>query len=559
MLMPKDALTIYRAAAELDMLVGGRIDKVSMPDRDTLILLIHTKSNGNHRLLLSCNPSLPRAHITVAAYDNPPAATGTLMYFRKRLVGAAITEIKRDKCERVVEIVLSALDELLNRVSYRLIVELTGKCANIVFVEENGIIGNALRKITSEAVGKRAVLIGMLYLPPNPTGRISVFENEFATAVINCGTSIGDAINRTVAGLGKPTVDEILYRLKIPADSATHPDLCREFVDFAQSLYEAPLSPAVGYDAQNKPQDYFITPYATFGGSIKQYPTLNDAMDAYYSGLAAAAALTAYSKPIRSAVKGAIEKNKKRLTEAQSKITDSATCEADRKIGELIISNIYRIKRGEREIDVQDYDSGEIVKIKLDPLKNAQQNAAAYFKTYNKKKRAKVFAEEAIGNANTALDILKSIEAELEFCTEKRELDEVREELVSHGFMRAQPQKGKKQKPPSPSQPLAFYIDGATVLVGKNHAQNDRITRSAARTDTWLHVKDVHGAHAVLKTSNPTQEQIVFAAKKAAYYSQARSAQKVAVDYTLIKHVYPHGGGKVDYKEYKTVIVAPEM
>ena len=60
MRMPKDALTIYRAAQELDALVGGKIDKVNMPDRDTMILLVHTRS-GNKRLLLSCNPSLPRA------------------------------------------------------------------------------------------------------------------------------------------------------------------------------------------------------------------------------------------------------------------------------------------------------------------------------------------------------------------------------------------------------------------------------------------------------------------------------------------------------------------
>ena len=98
--MPKDALTIYRSACELDMLVGGRIDKVTMPNADTLILLFHTNA-GNFRLLLSCNPSLPRAHITTMQYKSPETASGTLMYFRKRLTGAVLTGITKDKCERI--------------------------------------------------------------------------------------------------------------------------------------------------------------------------------------------------------------------------------------------------------------------------------------------------------------------------------------------------------------------------------------------------------------------------------------------------------------------------
>ncbi|MDE7108297.1 MAG: fibronectin/fibrinogen-binding protein, partial [Clostridiales bacterium] len=77
--------------------------------------------------------------------------------------------------------------------------------------------------------------------------------------------------------------------------------------------------------------------------------------------------------------------------------------------------------------------------------------------------------------------------------------------------------------------------------------------------DTWLHVKSAHGSHAVLKTPSPTDSQLTRAAEICAYYSSVRQSQNVAVDYTLIKYVYPHGGGKVDYKEYKTVYVNPKQ
>lgn len=557
--MPKDALTIYRAAEELDMLVGGRIDKVGMPNSDTLVLLFHTQKNGNHRLLLSCNPSLPRAHITTLNYKNPEAATGTLMYFRKRLTGAVLTGIVRDKTERMISFEFSALDELRERVCYSLKAELTGKCANIVFVEQNGVIGNALRKISAEVEGKRAVLNGMTYAPPNPTGRVGVFDaNELiARTTEMTGVCARVAVNKCVAGLAVNTVDELFYKLEISDDVPPAPDVIKRFIAAAQELYTCPLTPTVTF-RDGKPVDYFIVPYATAGGDAKTYSTMNEAMDAYYSALFGTAELTAYGKPLRAAVKTAVAKNKKRLADASEKLYESEHADEERIIGDLITANIYRIKRGDAFVTVDNFyapEGGQIT-VELDVTKNAQQNAAAHYKAYNKKKKAAVYARDAAEKAEDALYTLERISAELDLCTDKRELDEIKTELVSLGLIK--PDNRRKKEKPIPSEPYKFDIDGAVLLVGKNHAQNDRITKSAARTDTWLHVKDAHGSHAVLKTPSPTDAQIRKAAQKAAYYSQSRAGENVAVDYTLIKYVFTHGGGRVDYKEYKTVYVTPE-
>lgn len=556
--MPKDALTIYRAACELDILIGGIVDKVTMPDRDTLILLIHT-SGGNHRLLMSCNPSLPRVHITTRRYTNPDTASGTLMYFRKRLTGATLESVEKDKCERMITFVFSAFDELRERVGYRLVAELTGKCANIIFVEKDGIIGNCLRRVTAEIEGKRAVFIGLKYTLPNATGRIGVFD---ATALISraaeCdGMSARAAVNKCVAGLAQSTVDELFCRLGISNEPPTN-DVLDRFINAAQDLYSAPVSPTVTFDDDSKPLDFTVVPYTTLGGRAVGFETVNAAMDEYYSALFSAADLNAYRKPLKNAVKTAINKNKKRLADACVKIDESATAERDRQLGELITANIYKIKRGDAQVTVDNYfdESVPQITIKLDITKNAQQNAAAYYKSYNKKKKAAVYATAAADAANSALDKLDGIELELELCTDKRELDEVRAELVSLGLIR--PESKKRKVKQEISSPYTFDILGVDLIVGKNHAQNDRITRSAAKTDTWLHVKDAHGCHAVLKTPHPTDAQLERAAEIAAYYSQARTSENVAVDYTLVKHVFPHGGGKADYKEYKTLYVTPK-
>ncbi|MCX4313112.1 MAG: NFACT family protein [Clostridia bacterium] len=555
--MPKDALTIYRAACELDMLVGGRIDKVTMPNADTVILLIHTAA-GNHRLLLSCNPSLPRAHITTMQYKNPETASGTLMYFRKRLTGAVLTAVVKDRCERIISFELSALDELRERVKYSLKVELTGKCANIVFVGGDGTIGNCLRRITAEVDGKRAVFPGLAYTLPNPTGRVGIFDRESLKSRVAAmsGVSFRAALNKCVAGLAVTTVDELVSRMNVGDETPPSDALTDAFIALAEKLYTAPASPVVSFDG-NKPLDYFVEPYSTCGGAVKRYPSLNAAMDDYYSSLFAASDLTMRLKPLRAAVKTATAKNRKRREDALVKLAESEAADTDRQLGELITANIYKIKRGDSSVTVQNwFTDGSDVTIPLDVTKNAQQNAAAHFKSYSKKKKAAVYARDALQKATDALFTLESISAELDLITDAAEVDEVREELVSLGLIK--PDKKRKITKPIPSTHYTFDIYGATLFVGKNHAQNDRITRGAAKTDTWLHVKDAHGSHAVLKTANPTDEQITRAAELAAYYSQSRGSENVAVDYTLIKYVFPHGGGHVEYKNHKTVFVDPK-
>ena len=557
--MPKDALTIYRAACELDFLVGGRVDKVTMPNTDTVILLVHTSGNGNHRLLISCNPSLPRVHITTLSYKNPEVATGTLMYFRKRLVGATITDIKKDKVERMIIFCFSALDELRERVKYELVAELTGKCANVVFVEENGIIGNSLRRISAEAEGKRAVLPGLAYALPNPTGRVGVFDREGLKAAVSAfnGLSARAAVNKCVAGFSVATVDELFFRLGIGDEIEPTDDVIDRFTDAAQELYSCKTSPCVTYDENEKPIDFYLSPYSTCGGTVKKFDTLNEAMDDYYSALFSVSDFTAYAKPLRAAVKSAVNKNKKRLADGLFKLAESERCETDRLYGELITANIYRIKRGDKTLTAENYyaDNATVV-IPLDPLKNAQQNAAAYYKSYNKKKKAAVYAKAAIDAANDALFRLERISTELDLVSTRTELDEIRTELVSLGLIR--PEKKKLKVKPVQSEPYTFDIFGAKLTVGKNSAQNDRITRGAAKTDTWLHVKDAHGCHAVLSAVHPSDEQLTRAAEIAAYYSQARASDNVAVDYTLVKHVFARGGGRVEYINHKTLFVKPK-
>ena len=107
--------------------------------------------------------------------------------------------------------------------------------------------------------------------------------------------------------------------------------------------------------------------------------------------------------------------------------------------------------------------------------------------------------------------------------------------------------------------------DGYDIYVGKNNQQNDYVTMKLARsTDLWFHTKEIHGSHAIVKTTDALEvpdETYFQAARLAAYYSKARNSKSVPVDYTEVKNVKKPSGAKpgmVIYVDYNTLYVNPD-
>ena len=107
--------------------------------------------------------------------------------------------------------------------------------------------------------------------------------------------------------------------------------------------------------------------------------------------------------------------------------------------------------------------------------------------------------------------------------------------------------------------PYKYEFDGIEILAGRNNTQNDKLTlKLSDKNHTWLHVKDSHGSHVIVKSPNPSEKVLEYAAKIAVKHSEAKDSSKVPVDYTLVKYVHkPNGSlpGKVIYTDYKTIIV----
>ena len=246
---------------------------------------------------------------------------------------------------------------------------------------------------------------------------------------------------------------------------------------------------------------------------------------------------------------------------ANGKLLSCADSEKNSLYGQLIISNLYRIKQGDKQATVNDFtkeDYPEII-VRLDENLSPKENAERYFKRYDKQKKTIAAVTGQKAELNETIDYLNNILRDIDRTEQIEDFADVEEELKILGVIKRE----NKKKERTPQTKLRVYqYGGFEIYVGKNNIQNEKITFSAERSDIWLHVKDFHSSHVIIRTHGKTvpDDVLLFAAELCAYYSDAREADKVPVDYTLKKFVRKNGGkavGAVYYTDQKTLFVKP--
>ena len=167
---------------------------------------------------------------------------------------------------------------------------------------------------------------------------------------------------------------------------------------------------------------------------------------------------------------------------------------------------------------------------------------------------------EQIDEAKAEIAYLESVLAQLELA-EPTELQGIREELVSQGYLKNKQIKGSKKA--TPSKPDSYQTSsGIEILVGKNNLQNDQLTlKQAKKTDYWFHTKDIPGSHVILKTDQPSDQDILEASELAAFFSKYRYSAQVPVDCVQVKYIKKPNGAKpgfVIYTNQTTNFVTPK-
>ncbi len=576
--MPLDAITVCALVNELkDALIGTKIDKVQQPSRDTLILSV--RGNGsNGKLLISAGTGTARVHFQSESFENPQTPPMFCMLLRKHLVGARIAGLSQPGMERMLIFDLDTYDEMGSESKKRLVVELMGRNSNIILTDTEGHIIDCLRRVDGDMSRVRQLMPGLIYRLPPEQDRPNFFsvparEKEALWKNADLEVSADKWLLDTFSGLSPLVCRELCY--------SAAGDVSKRTAQFSESEKTAFLAQMRALENRvttcdftptmlikdEKPYDFSFMPIRQYENAAQtaSYPDFSSMLEDFYTKRDKQEQMRRKSQALYKSAKSAHERTLRKLAARREELKKTENRDQNRRFGDLITANLYRIKKGDRVAEVEDYfdENCPRLKIPLDPLKTPQQNAAAYYKEYTKAKTAEKYLGDLIEKGEKEEEYLQSVMDEIQRCESERDLMEIRRELTDTGFIKAQKTcKGEKLRE---TAPLRFVSStGTEILVGKNNAQNDKLTtKTAHRTDIWLHVQRLHGSHVVISCdgSEPDKETLFEAATLAAYYSQGRESGKVPVDYTQVRFVKKPSGsmpGKVVYTDYKTIMVTPD-
>ena len=574
--MAFDVIFATAVAKELDgALAGARVEKVYQPSKEEILLFCRV-GRETKKLIVSSSPASARVCFTETAGENPAAPPMFCMLLRKHLAGAQIENVETVGFERAIKITFACRDELGFECRRYLIAEIMGKYSNIIFTgDDDGkmkILG-VTKPVDMTTSRVRQLLPGMIYQSPPPQDKASPLdetEEGFLSRFENYpqGKDAERFFIDAYLGFSPVVAREIVHRAGCDGMTAGEADakrLASDFLALMEKVKNGEFVPYAVYGTGGEPEEFSYTEITYLPGAGKRFESFSDLLSAFYGKKAEAEAL----KNRVGATEALIVTAKKRLTKKldilSAELEECKDAEKYRRWGELITGSLYMLTGKAGEATVTDYysDPPRTVTIPLDEKLTASQNAARYYKKYNKLKTARTIAAEQAEKARAELEYLKTVEASLALCECAADVSEIREELMKTGYLR-RPVQVKGQKPKK-TEPMYFHTSlGREIICGKNNTQNDFLsTKLAEKSDWWFHVKGGAGSHVIMRCEpdeDPDARDFTEAAQAAAFFSDERASANVAVDYTLAKFVKKPSGsapGHVIYTDYYTAYVNP--
>lgn len=562
--MPMDGLTLGFAAREInERIAGGRIDKITQPEKDAIVLLVRAEST-NYKLLLCASPNNARLHFTTQNFSNPLEPPMFCMLLRKQLMSGRVLSVKQIGGDRVIHIDIDTVDEMGDHVLRRLVLEIMGRHSNLILVDGDGKILDAARHVSLDMSRVRQVQPGLPYLPPPGQDKLDPVDVT-ADTLLPYLEKAGDvpfhkAIAASVSGMSMPTAKELAFRVlergadrpdDLSATAARLADLIRRLPDMAD--------PRVLLDDDGDPADVFAFPYLMHPlENQAEAASVSAALERYFGTRDRQDRLNQKSASMVKLLKTHIERCEKKLAQQEEDLSNAAKMEEYRLMGEILNANLWQLKKGQTEATLPNFydEEGGSITIPMDIQLTPVQNAQRYFKKYQKARTTREMAAEQHESTLKELDYLESALLDVGKCVGEAELEEIRNELASTGYVKKTTNRRQQRALPK-SKPYHYRsVDGIDIFVGKNAAQNERLTGDARPNEMWLHAKDMPGSHVIIKAEgNIPDSTLSQAATLAAWYSKGQHSTMVPIDYTLKRYVkkIPGGAtGMVTYTNQKT-------
>ena len=601
--MALDGIVIANIVKELkEKLVGGRILKIQQPEKDELLLTI--KNYDQYRLFISADASLPLMYLSSSKKEAPITAPNFCMLLRKYIGTARITNVYQPDLERVIVIDLEHLDEMGDVCQKKLIVEIMGKHSNIIFCgeEDGGLkIIDSIKHVSSAMSSVREVLPGREYFIPRQADKVNPLnatEEDFIARIGGYPGEAGKAIYMSYTGFSPLMANEIVHRAgfdggvnaqSLNQDLLLH--LYKRFSEIVEDIKEGNFSPCICFEVNNSdisaqsedlaekgtPVEFAALKLSLYDNKenmkLLSYDSISQVLEDYYAKKNVITNIRQKSADLRKVVGNALERTVKKLELQRKQLQDTEKRDKYKLYGELLTTYGYGLESGQKECTLNNYYTGEDIRVPLDPDLSPLDNAKKYYEKYSKLKRTFEAVSVQVKTSEEELEHLESINVALNIADCSDDLDIIKKELIECGYIKGHFGKtankngkninknaGSREK----SKPLHYVTeDGFHLYVGKNNYQNDELTFKVANGgDWWFHAKKNAGSHVIVKTEGRELPDRVYeqAASLAAYYSKSSQNAKTDVDYLQRKDVKKPNGAKPGYVIYYTnysMTVAP--
>lgn len=552
-------------------LLNSKIYKVFMPNPHALLLLVR-RTRDTNALLADMNGGSPALYIPEQLPENPETPPTFCMLLRKHLEEGRITRITQSGLDRIITLEIDMLGASSKIITKKLIFELTGKNSNIILTQD-GIIIDSLKHVGAAQSSYRSIQPGKPYVAPPPQSGLNLLTAVPADIVQTANAvpaaSFLKAFIGATTGIGKATAQELLQAADIvPQEVRLDNASCAALADVIAKLQsrlnaaeqEQPVYALISRTNQVKTILTLPPQLLEQGMHAREFANINSAIN---FAMSLKPIQLPQHEQLQKLVTGEIAKHKKKLAALEQDLAHAENAEEQRMLADTIMANIYQLRKGQTQAELINIYDGESVTVQLSPILSPTENAQAYYKRYNKYKRAQSEVALQITATEEMLQYLASLDSSLLTATSKSEIEEIRQEMIAADLIKVV---GKKKKSAlQKSQPLHIRISEDTDLyIGKNNRQNDYVTFSiGGPRDLWFHTKDIPGSHIILKTTLPEarEEDIALAVELAAYFSKAREGSSVPVDCVQRRYVKKPSGSKpgfVIFTNQKTYYATPD-
>ncbi len=516
---------------------------------------------------------MPRFHLAVRArrfHEEPPDPFAALL--DRELTGAILTAVEPAPWDRVVRLRwrLPLRDD--GATLRTVVVELLGRSANLVLLDELGAVLAYCRDLRSAF---RAPAVGRRYEPPPgreayaglPAGPLDArsIAGRFVTpaeflAPLCKPLALDLPVERSTERL-----EEILLSLKMQAWSPV--------VYSGRPLEAYVEGDPVGRDEIVPLALALQSPERVFGGDrvVSRYDSPSEATEVACTLLERLRDFRDRRDHLAAQVRHEVERCDVLLGKLQRELDAARRSDELRRLAEALLAGL-RTARLEKDAAVvaDPYDpSGALLRVPIDPARSLQENAQLLFARWKKGRRGLVTIETRIEAVRSRRDEWRGLETPAAAARTRDDLDRLKEAMGRLGVVHAAPAKTRGAAPRRKEVPARVRRftspDGFVILVGKSGEENDTLTfRVASPNDFWLHAAGQPGAHVVVR--NPQrlkslpEPTLRAAAQAAAFYSGARAEGKVEVHYTQRRYVHKGKGmpsGQVLLRRFRSIQVAP--